>query len=221
MNHQPDRTSCAVYTRRLNTEKDQEDHSMYKALTTIAAGLAITAPAYAGNISAPVVEQPVAVAPAPVAPASPDWTGFYGGAQLGYGDVSSNGALNGDDVIGGISAGYDYDLGSWVLGGGLDYDFADINLGGGTNLENVFRAKLRAGYKVGNGLIYGTGGYAQADTNTTGSEDGYFVGAGYEHMVSQNISVGGEALYHEFENVGGTTTDVEAMTYQAKVNFRF
>ena len=166
---------------------------MYKALTTIAAGLAITAPAYAGNISAPVVEQPVAVAPAPVAPASPDWTGFYGGAQLGYGDVSSNGALNGDD----------------------------INLGGGTNLENVFRAKLRAGYKVGNGLIYGTGGYAQADTNTTGSEDGYFVGAGYEHMVSQNISVGGEALYHEFDNVGGTTTDVEAMTYQAKVNFRF
>ena len=187
-----------------------------------AAALIAAGPVFAGNTEAPMVEPtlaPVALAPAP---SSPDWTGFYVGGQLGYANVDTSVAgLDGDDIIGGLVAGYDYDFGQWVVGAGIDYDFADISLGGGNNVDSVWRAKLRAGYKIGNGLLYGTGGFAQVDINTLGSNDGYFVGAGYEYMVTQNISVGGEVLYHEFDNLGATTIDADATTVQARATFRF
>ncbi|WP_306154582.1 outer membrane protein [Roseovarius sp. MMSF_3281] len=193
------------------------------ALPLLAAASLASAPAFAGSMdtapSEPVIQP---AAPAPVAPASPNWTGFYAGGQLGYANIDSNAAgVDGDGAIGGLTAGYDYDLGNWVLGAGLDYDWTDINLGGAATLENVWRAKLRGGYKIGNGLLYGTGGYAGADTDTLGSEDGYFVGAGYEHAVTESFNVGGEVLYHEFENFGATTTDVEATTVQVRGTFRF
>jgi opacity protein-like surface antigen len=193
------------------------------ALPLLAAASLAAAPALAGSPepapSEPAIEP---VAPAPVAPASPDWTGFYAGGQLGYANIDTNAAgLDGDGFIGGLTAGYDYDLGDWVVGAGLDYDWADIGLGGGNTLESVWRAKLRGGYKIGNGLLYGTGGYAGADTDTLGSEDGYVVGAGYEHAVTERFNVGGEVLYHEFENFGSTTTDVEATTVQVRGTFRF
>ena len=80
----------------------------------------------------------------------------------------------------------------------------------------MFRAKLRAGPKIGRGLLYGTGGYAWADTDNIGSDDGWFIGAGYEHRVTDQFSLGGELLYHEFD--GG---DIDATTLQARATFRF
>ena len=152
-----------------------------------------------------------------------DWTGFHSGVQLGFAKLDSNAAGSDDGAIGGLTAGYDVDLGSWVVGGGLDYDFADIDVAGpgGPKLENIWRVKLRGGYKIGNGLAYGTAGYANADTDTLGSDDGYFIGAGYEHLITQNFSLGGELLYHAFDNFGATTTDVEATTLQLRASFRF
>ena len=195
---------------------------MFRKATLIAAALTTTAlPAFAGSPE-PAPIEPAIIPAAPITATSPDWTGFYGGVQLGYANVDSNAAgVNGDDFIGGLTAGYDYDLGNWVVGAGIDYDFADINLGGVADLESVWRAKLRGGYKIGNGLAYATGGYAQADTDTLGSEDGYFVGAGYEHLLTSNLSIGGEVLYHEFENFGPTAVDVDATTYQVRATFRF
>lgn len=190
------------------------------ALPLLAATSLAAAPAVAGSAdSAPA--DPVIQPAAPAAPVTPNWTGFYGGAQLGYANVNSNTSLDGDGFIGGLTAGYDYDLGNWVIGAGLDYDWADISLGSGDTLESVWRAKLRSGYKIGNGLLYGTGGYAQADVNTLGSEDGYFIGAGYEHAVAENFTVGGEVLYHEFDNFGGGGPDVDATTVQMRGTFRF
>ncbi len=194
------------------------------ALPLLAAASLAAAPALAGSADPapadPVIEP---AAPAPVAPATPNWTGFYGGAQLGYANVDTNLAgVDGDGFIGGLTAGYDYDLGNWVIGAGLDYDWTDINLGGAATLENVWRAKLRGGYKIGNGLLYATGGYAEADTDTLGSDDGYFIGGGYEHAVMENFTVGGEVLYHEFDNFGGGGgPDVEATTVQLRGTFRF
>lgn len=197
---------------------------MLKHSTLIAATFAVASgPALAGSATPPAPD-PVIEAPAPApVPDSPDWTGGYVGGQIGYGNVDTNAfGVDGDGAIGGLTAGYDYDFGQWVVGGGLDYDWADISLGAGNpDLENVFRVKLRGGYKIGNGLVYGTGGWAQADTDTLGDDDGYFAGLGYEHMVTQNFSVGGEALYHEFSNFGTTTTDVEATTVQVRGTFRF
>ncbi len=193
------------------------------ALPLLAAASLASAPAFAGSVdpapSEPVIEP---AAPAPVAPASPNWTGFYAGGQLGYANIDTNApGVDGDGFIGGLTAGYDYDLGNWVIGAGLDYDWTDVTLGGVIDVENVWRAKLRGGYKIGNGLLYGTGGYAQADTDVLGNEDGYFIGAGYEHAVTENFNVGGEVLYHEFDNFGGTPADVEATTVQVRGTFRF
>ncbi|QYX58292.1 porin family protein [Roseovarius sp. SCSIO 43702] len=196
------------------------------ALPALAAGLAFSAPALAGNLDEPVAEAPVIVAPAPVAPVSPNWTGFYGGAELGYGNIDTNapGVSGNDGVVGGLIAGYDYDFNNgFVLGGGVDYDWTDMGLTAGgvtADVDSILRVKLRGGYKIGNGLLYATGGWAQVDT-PGGDEDGYVVGAGYEHMITDNISLGGEVLYHEFENVTGTTNDVDATTVQMRAAFRF
>ena len=107
------------------------------------------------------------------------------------------------------------------MGGGLDYDFADITLTPGVDLENVLRVRLRGGVEVGNGLLYATGGYAEADASTLGSEDGYFIGAGYDYLITDQFSIGGEILYHEFDNYGPTTIDVDATTFQIRGAFRF
>jgi len=209
-------------------------------LSATAASALLAGTAFAGNIEPAPMEPMIAPAPAPVF-SSPNWTGFYAGGQLGYGNVDVSGAgiddddddedslvnidNDGDGFIGGLTAGYDYDFGSAVVGAGLDYDWTDIDVSGtGVSIDNIFRAKLRGGYKLGNGLLYATGGYANADTNVLGNEDGYFVGAGYEHLVTENISIGGEVLYHEFDgfnNADIADLDAEVTTAQVRATFRF
>ncbi|WP_281968287.1 outer membrane protein [Roseovarius nanhaiticus] len=193
-------------------------------LSAAAASALMAGTAFAGNIEPAPMEPVIAPAPAPVF-TSPNWTGFYAGGQLGYANVDTDIAgVDGDGFIGGLTAGYDYDLGNWVIGAGLDYDWTDVGLGNvpETTVDNIFRAKLRGGYKLGNGLLYATGGYAMADTNNLGDEDGYFVGAGYEHLVTENISLGGEVLYHEFDGFNTVpNTNVDATTAQVRATFRF
>ncbi|MDR9395584.1 MAG: outer membrane beta-barrel protein [Roseovarius sp.] len=197
---------------------------MFSPLRLAAAATAasvIALPAFAGSAEPATPDTPVSPA-APVIDASPDWTGFYTGVQLGFAEVDTDLAGNDDDVIGGIVGGYDHDFGQWVVGGGLDYDFADIDLNAsGGALEEVFRVKGRAGYKIGQGLLYATTGYAWADTNSFGDDDGYFVGGGYEYRVSDQFSIGGEVLYHEFDDFGNLGSDVEATTVQLRGTFRF
>ncbi|MGK7651844.1 outer membrane protein [Roseovarius sp. B08] len=198
---------------------------MHRATTLLAAAFALgAAPALAGNLTPPADDIVTPPPPPPVA-ATPNWTGLYGGVQLGYNNLDSNISGGDDTVIGGLFVGYDYDFGNFVLGSSLDYDFTEAEVSTAPNpqvdLENIFRAKLRAGYKLGNGLIYGTGGYAKAFTDNLGDDDGYFVGAGYETMVTDSFSLGGELLYHEFDNFNGSNADVEPTTVQLRGTFRF
>jgi opacity protein-like surface antigen len=150
-----------------------------------------------------------------------DWTGFYGGLQAGIGITDTNRSGSDEDVIGGFTLGYDHEFGQWVLGGGLDYDFADIDAGPNNSLEEIFRVKARGGYKIGRGLLYGTGGYAVANTETAGTDDGWFIGGGYEYMVSDQFSVGTEALYHEFDSFNNSGTDIDTTTIQVRAIYRF
>ena len=170
----------------------------------LAGALILAGPAAAGSLEEPIAEPTLAPAPAP-APVT----------TIGDADLDGNGA------IGGLTLGYDYDFGQWVVGGALDYDVADIDLDDAANLESVARLKARVGYDLGRSLIYGTGGWAQADTDNLDSSDGYFLGAGYEYLVTERISLGGEVLYHEFEDFDDSGIDVEATTAQVRATFRF
>jgi len=192
----------------------------FLVLGSILAGFG--APALAGSPAA-TPEEPAIAAPAvPPTPVTPDWTGGYVGGQLGFGNIDTDAGADGDGAIGGLTMGYDYDFGSWVLGGGLDYDFADIDVGGATTLENVLRLKARAGYDLGNGgLLYGTGGYARAETSSLGEDDGWFLGAGYEQRLTESLAVGGEAVYHQFDDFDSSGIDIEATTLQVRGTFRF
>lgn len=180
-------------------------------------GLAITAAAAQAGTYAPTPVEPVIVTPAPASTGA--WTGGYIGGQIGYGDFSLGGA-NGDGAIGGLTAGYDYDLGNWVIGAGVDYDFSDVSMGG-TTIDNIARLKLRAGYDTGPGLVYLTAGGAKAFTDNLGDDTGYFAGVGYEHMLNDKFSVGGEVLYHEFKDFNGSGNDLDGTTLQLRAAYRF
>ncbi|QJF50944.1 outer membrane protein [Roseobacter ponti] len=196
--------------------------------TYIAAALtgmtALTAPAFAGALEEPVVEA------APAAPVVQEtsygtWTGAYGGVQLGYGDVSGDGALDGvdgNDNLYGVHIGYNYDYGNWVSGIELDYDDADIDIGGGAaTVDDVTRLKLKAGYDMGNWLPYATAGAAHADT-TAGSDTGSFYGLGVSYQATERWLVGAEVLRHNFSDLGGTSgLDADADTFTVRASLRF
>ena len=189
----------------------------------LALGVGTALPAMAGGLTEPVIEP----APAPVVePARPDgdWTGFYGGAALSYGDISA-GAVDGSGALYGLRAGYDYDFGGWVLGGGLDYDWSDADLDGGVGqLDNVARLRLRAGADLGNVLLYATAGAARAEAEIGGvdlSDDGYFGGVGLDYRISPNWTVGGEILAHRFDDFDDSGVDLDATTIGVTTGFRF
>ncbi|WP_321363703.1 outer membrane beta-barrel protein [uncultured Celeribacter sp.] len=188
----------------------------------VLSAMALSAPAFAGGYSEPVVEQPT-IAPAPVMPVSgSDWTGGYAGATLGYG--WGNDALDdADDMTYGLFGGYNYDFGDFVLGGELEYLGSEIE-NGTANLDDLTRLKLRAGYDMGPALIYGVVGaaYANADIGGVSYDDtGYTYGIGVDYAVTDSINVGAELLQNEFDEFDNSGTDLSATTLGARVSFKF
>ncbi|WP_300030994.1 outer membrane beta-barrel protein [uncultured Roseobacter sp.] len=181
--------------------------------------------AFAGSAAEPVIEPaPVAPVPAPEYTGG-QWTGGYAGAQLGYGDVSGDGALDGvdgDDTLYGIHLGYNYDYGAWVSGIELDYDEADIDIGGGAaTVEDVTRLKLKAGYDMGRWLPYATAGAARVNT-TAGDDTGPFYGVGVAWQATEQFTIGTELLRHNFSDLGNATgADADATTLTVRASFRF
>lgn len=217
--------------------------------SSVALAAVMSAPAFAGNIEPVVVEPPLAPAPVFSAPTY-NWTGFYAGISAGYvdGDATATGlpdpldddgdgdfndgtlALSDDGGFVGLRLGYDYDFGGFLLGAAASYDRLDLDLGGGVQVDDVMRLGVRAGIPSGRNLYYATAGLARADTNIIGSADGYYAGLGYEVFLNENITLGAEALYHEFDDfdgagvlnpVPGAAADAEATTVGLNVNFRF
>jgi outer membrane immunogenic protein len=192
--------------------------------------------------------------PAPQAPmsytsASYDWSGVYIGLHGGYlwSDVDytaedaldpadfSEGSIDVDGWLAGVQAGYNIQLGSFVLG--VEGDLAWTNADGETvndpasppDIQTDVRAEIdwlgtlrgRAGYAMDRFLIYGTGGLAYASTEASvddlGGEGpeiededsvwGWTVGAGVEAAVTQNITVKAEYLYMDFGDAEYSFTD--------------
>lgn len=184
-------------------------------------------PALAGGPTQPVVEPAVEpVAPAPVVPVGFDWTGGYVGGQIGYGDVDTDiSGVDDDGLIGGLHAGYNWDMGDWVWGVEGDWDLADIDFGSAVgDVDNIARLKARIGRDFGRTLVYGTAGGVWADGDFGGSSQddiGWLVGGGIDYAVTDTWIAGGEVLYHEINSFDDTGADVDAWTVRAKLSYKF
>ena len=203
------------------------EYKTMKNYLILATATLISGPAFAGGLNEVAPEPMLAPVEAPMQTSvDGDWSGAYVGAQLGYGDIDSNGAgADGNGTIGGLHAGYRNDFGKFVAGAELDYDVADIDLGAtGDTLDNVARLKFMGGLDLGRSLLYATAGAAYADATVGGieaSDNGYFVGVGMDYAVSDRFTVGGEYLMHKFDDFDGSGVDLDADTIKAKVSFTF
>ena len=168
---------------------------------------------------------PVRAAPPPIV-AVPlfTWTGFYVGLNAGYGWQGSNdnsifvpagtfltaplasGLVTfpdneGDGFVGGGQIGYNYQIGSFVVGLEGDIQYADFGrefsyLGNDFESSDWFgTVRARAGVAFGQALIYGTGGFAFAD-----DVGGWTVGGGVEYAFTNNLSLKVEGLYVNLDN---------------------
>jgi outer membrane immunogenic protein len=190
----------------------------YASIAALAVALA--APAVAADLPAR------APAPAPVY-AAPifTWTGFYVGAEAGYGwgkhsRVNTVGFANGytsDGATLGGYAGYNWQVAAFVLGleGDLGYSWikGNDNSVGGTLDETRLRwqgsLRARVGYLVTNNLLaYVAGGWAHgefrhfndggAGERITRSRDGWTVGGGLEYAFTPNWLARVEYRYTDF-----------------------
>lgn len=193
---------------------------------SVAALLSATS-AFAADL--PAVAPYSAAAPA----AMYDWTGVYVGLQAGYafGDAdreNTAGFANSFDIngfVGGVHAGYNYQINSIVLGVEGDVEFSGIDgddAGVGGNVDKVdfnWMASLRGrlGVAFNRVLVYTTGGVAFADvdaTTTSGgastsdsnSHVGWTLGAGVEVAVTQNVTARVEYRYTDFNDKTYTLT---------------
>ena len=201
-------------------------HIMTLAAAGAMAGLAV--PAMAAGPAQPLAD-PVVMAPAPAPVVTTDWTGPYLGAQLGWGSLGADdGAgveIDDDGVVGGLTAGYLHDFGQFVLGGEAQYDWTGIeDEAAGGELENIGRLKAIAGFDAGRTLIYGSAGWATASLATPAVDydgDGWLVGAGVDYLLNETVTVGGEVMRHQFDDLDDSGIDADVTTVQAKMTFRF
>lgn len=164
------------------------------------------------------------------------WSGFYVGLETGVardvvtvtdsfpGPFEETAASSG--LIAGAFAGYDRQIGDFVIGGVADMDYVgthDIVFQGKSNtnydMNWVATARVRAGFAPNDKvLFFGTGGVAFAGVSGNlggalgpnpikSTETGYVLGLGAEYRFDNNWSVKGEYLHYDFgkiEAVGST-----------------
>jgi outer membrane immunogenic protein len=180
-----------------------------------------------------------AAPPAPVFAAAPvfTWTGFYVGVNAGYGwsndDFDAFDAADIDDdggFVGGAQVGYNYQIGSFVVGLEGDIQYADFGAEGAFDFDRdgdddrfessdwFGTVRARAGVAFDRALIYATGGFAFADDAT-----GWTVGGGVEYAFTNNLSAKIEGLYVNFEedDIAGFEMENDFGVVRAGLNFRF
>lgn len=199
---------------------------MFRISAAVATAIALTAPAFAGGIADP--------APAPViVPIEPveDWTGAYGGLQVGtFADATFliGGEADTEATIYGAFAGYRYDFGRIVVGAEIDYMVGQGEvLGGGAfdyDVDYLTRFGIEVGYDLGDVLVYATAGIADIELTdqfgTTITSEGQFFGAGADYRLSDNFTVGAELLHHQFSDFPGGI-ELDALTFGVNVAFTF
>ncbi|VDC30837.1 outer membrane protein [Pseudogemmobacter humi] len=198
-----------------------------KRIAALLAFGGLAAPAFAGG-PVQVAAEPEVYAPAPVVVAAPvgEWTGFYAGAHLGYGKAEGdNAAFDADGALGGVQLGYRWDLGRTVLGVEGAIAASDVKDDAtGIKLKNKTDLKLQLGYDLGNSLIYATAGasWAKLDNGVSSiSDNGWVAGLGYDYAINDSWVVGGEYLYHKYDDFDATGVDVDGGSFAIRANYRF
>jgi outer membrane immunogenic protein len=183
------------------------------------------------------------------------WTGFYLGANAVYGWGDVRGPNNGvfgspSGGMGGVTAGYNYQIGQFVTGLEGDFDWGDISqnktLAGGDfskyHVSDFATVRGRVGVAMDRALLYVTGGYAGGEVRGTlvdagipaafahsSWQSGYAVGAGIEYAFTNNISAKAEYLFSSLgdktyaaaDPVLATRAGLDISMVRAGVNYRF
>lgn len=198
-----------------------------------------------------------------VGPTKSVWDGLYWGASLGYGfgesdhdyDRGANHGLAERDVEGGLASltlGYNYRVAPQFVVG-LEGDIGVADLSGDDRIifdGHIWKTQFgpfwgtvrgRAGFLLGNTLIFGTGGWAFMDVDEVGIGDadgqtaqnrsfrsGYVVGGGVEHAFSPGVTAKVEYLHMDFGSYEGFSENQEAFSFDNRVdlvrtglNFKF
>jgi outer membrane immunogenic protein len=197
--------------------------------------LALATGAQAADLGA----RPLTKAPPAPLPPSWTWTGFYVGGNIGGAEAhssitndpaTSNPWLVGDTsanrggVIGGLQAGFNYQMANVVAGVEADIDWASLNSsvaalsGAGpgrdtynTKIDTVATVRGRLGLAFDRLLLYGTGGWAFAkvkdqlvDTvfpftaTPSSSVNGWTAGGGIEYAFADHWTAKAEYLHVGF-----------------------
>lgn len=202
-------------------------------LAALLAGVATSA--FAADL--PTRKAPPAPAPVYVPPFS--WGGFYVGVNGGFGVGSGGGDFGSPSggFVGG-TAGYNYQMGQYVLGVEGDWDWADLTQDGvnalgayKTNIDELLTVRARAGYAVDRTLFFVTAGYAGADSQlqfpAIGSQtqwlNGGAFGGGVEYAFTNNISAKAEYLFMPLQTQWylGQRSTPDLSLFRVGLNYKF
>ena len=189
-----------------------------KKLFSLTAASILMATAAVAESPAPVVNVLTPIA-APAA-AAIDWTGFYAGGMVSSDSgpttahtISTGINYNPDELDPatnyGVFAGYNKQMGSFVLGGEFAYStgtYVGVAYPA-TEFDYMADIKARAGFSLGRAFVYGVVGYSFSDFRTSTDEysaTGMSAGAGLDFMVTDRVFVGAEYLTRDLHGVNQT-----------------
>ena len=166
------------------------------------------------------------------------WDGFYAGGLVAFESGEHNYFADGTFTNGpwalegttfGAFVGYNYQSGSMVYGAEAAYALGDVNSNVpatfGANYSSFLDVKARAGYTVGDALLYGVvGGSLGSWEDRTGPPDtasatGLNYGLGVDYQISDTLFVGAEYLVRDlsgdFDN--DSTVGMDSLTQSAQI----
>lgn len=174
-----------------------------------------------GPVSALAADLPPPPPPMQIRQSTYDWGGVYVGGLFGAGSVDNtyvpigtpDPEISGSGMVGGIMAGYNFQVNEFVVGAEADIMFTSINNrntsdGVAQKFSRLSTIRARAGWAHDNTLFYATAGVgfirskfsllAPLNESLTKTHMGYVVGGGMEHAFTQSLIARAEYLYGSF-----------------------
>jgi outer membrane immunogenic protein len=225
---------------------------MNRQAISLAAFLLLSATAHAADLGWNSGASPI-YSPTPVS----GWSGFYAGINGGYGwgtltrEPAGGGAETQNNTGGwdlGGQAGYNMDLGGFVVGAEADLQWSDIGYSEDIAGTGTFKAGMdyfgtvrgRAGMSFGAVMPYVTAGFAAGRgtasvtdgnnvvTSQSATHMGWAVGGGLEAKATENITLKAEYLYVDLGTqtynglpVGDIDVTQRFSVVRAGVNYKF